>query len=802
MLTKDHIPAFDEQPEFKECGGSVTRLDNEKLSGVPTGARFNGSIISWKGQRLLAYRQYNVNRRMTSMPEDAKKRGAKLTPNVRDIAISVLDENWQPTGEHTVVHFPFKHGDECYEDPRLFVFQDALWLTCAELDMFGKGWCVNQRVFRLNEKLQIEHGINIRVGQNFGHNHSCEKNWTFFTHASNEGSNQLATSDRLILLYNVCEMQTHQINARTGIVEKGWIDKKLFWPFGHMRGGTSPLPLGDGTYLKFVHNSTDHEWSAQGGTRRYSMSAVIFDGQPSFKILKVSKLPIVWGTRHEAFCGHGNSQCVFPAGVIIEDGVWHVSSGVNDTFNCIFHLDPDKVISRMVDASVFHEPQFRYFFTTSPTAVTSIAGRERLWRITRAGATRQEGIMATQDPFTIAELLVLDTAKELTKDEYGKVLATIDMPAQSVAAVVPRPDFKNPVGPKNIQPATPMPAETPAPAKPVEPPVASGYDLYDGIAHYIPAMDGWSSVNKCQRMAGDVLGLNAGISVDLGAFAGRVAISLGMAHRKSGVGVCYAIDAWDNAVAAEFYTGTNKDWWSKLNFEKIYASFLGNIDGHHLGPYIKVQRMKSEDATRLFADGSVSVLSFDADHSKTASTRDILAWMPKIRPGGYLYFDDTDWTEGGVCTTLNAQQILLDAGWLVTHTEPKNLDRRENNEWKIFQKPAEPTLDERKKDGEALVALSEGTAAYAPYPEAMSIPPEPSPFPHPTMKAINPDYIKAGEGPHCDLPMDPTREFRKLVAGLYYWDDDAKKYVLASERPDLATNGFASFTLTTTEKTP
>lgn len=414
-----------------------------------------------------------------------------------------------------------------------------------------------------------------------------------------------------------------------------------------------------------VHSSTDGEWNNTGGTRRYSMSAVIFENKPPFKIIKVSAEPILYGSRHEAFCGHGNSQCVFPAGVILDGDTWHVSGGVNDTFNAIWHLDGKKVQAHMVPAEEFYVPRERYWHSTKPNAVLTIIGREHMFRITKAGGQGKEGIIATSDPFTIAELLGASTAREITKEQYDRLKARVDAP-------------------ETPQPKKPM-SDTPKAAP--TPPVAIS-TLYDDIRKYVLAIpDGWCTPNKAQRLAGDVLGMQADISVDLGAYSGRATIGLAFAHRKIDKGVCFAVDAWSNPVAAEHYTGTSKDWWSKLDFARIYANFTKLIADHHLEKYVKVLRMDAARAADVFEDEAVSVLSFDADHSEVSSVRDILAWMPKIKAGGFIYFDDVDWFSDGVCTTLKAQNILLDAGWVCTHTEPKNDATQENNAWKIFRKP-------------------------------------------------------------------------------------------------------------------
>jgi len=168
-----------------------------------------------------------------------------------------------------------------------------------------------------------------------------------------------------------------------------------------------------------------------------------------------------------------------------------------------------------------------------------------------------------------------------------------------------------------------------------------------------------------------------------------------MAHRTLNKGVCHAIDAWSHEVALrDIKDAKSRSWWQApgtpgktgtLDLNKIYAGFLDAIAAHNLQKYMVVHKLESDDAVRLFDDDSVSVLHFDGNHSEEASLHDIALWMPKVKSGGFIYFDDTDWRENDYDTTAAAQKMLLDAGYAHVHTE--NAIPTKTGEWKIFQKP-------------------------------------------------------------------------------------------------------------------
>lgn len=58
-------------------------------------------------------------------------------------------------------------------------------------------------------------------------------------------------------------------------------------------------------------------------------------------------------------------------------------------------------------------------------------------------------------------------------------------------------------------------------------------------------------------------------------------------------------------------------------------------------------------AARLFPDGSVWSVFLDGDHREAAVAADIAAWLPKVRPGGWLGGDDV-WDFDGVRAAVGA----------------------------------------------------------------------------------------------------------------------------------------------------
>ncbi len=73
-------------------------------------------------------------------------------------------------------------------------------------------------------------------------------------------------------------------------------------------------------------------------------------------------------------------------------------------------------------------------------------------------------------------------------------------------------------------------------------------------------------------------------------------------------------------------------------WKSVYNKAMANI-----APYknrVTILQTDSLSASQTIDDESLDFIFIDADHSYDGVCKDIEAWMPKVKPGGYAFFHD------------------------------------------------------------------------------------------------------------------------------------------------------------------
>lgn len=270
---------------------------------------YNGSIVRWNNRLLLGYRWHNQNDYSTAL------------------AIADIDEAGN-VKSNKLISIPHQGGSE--EDCRLFTAGKELFMSYVDSNYPSMPAKSVMRYGKLTEDTQwalqdIQQPV---YGEN--HGNGMEKNWVLFPW---EG--------RLLCIY--------QTAPETILLElKGSAATEIVrftgprWPWGTIRGGTPPLPF-KGKLLRFFHSGLDNECPPY--RRRYYVGALVTEPALPFKVLSVSREPVLRGSELDDLSAterssilHHKAKVIFPMGAIPNKDGWLLSCGVNDSHCALFSV--------------------------------------------------------------------------------------------------------------------------------------------------------------------------------------------------------------------------------------------------------------------------------------------------------------------------------------------------------------------------------------------------------------------------------------------------------------------------------
>lgn len=238
---------------------------------------------------------------------------------LKDTQISTLKLYNLATNEEVKLNIKDEEVDEQYEDPRVFVYDNKLYISCVNY-VHGNHENIHQKILVFDDKFNHIDNIHPIYGKNkksIALNSGQEKNWTFFVY-----------EDKLMCIYT---MKPH------AVIEFDWsgklvseyithFDTKTAWKYGECRGGSNPILIGN-YYHCFFHSSVP--WKRE--YRRYIIGHYKFENKPPFKIVEMSKIPILWGNeKDEKTMVEMNHIDVFPCGAIFKNNEFTVSFGINE----------------------------------------------------------------------------------------------------------------------------------------------------------------------------------------------------------------------------------------------------------------------------------------------------------------------------------------------------------------------------------------------------------------------------------------------------------------------------------------
>jgi len=160
--------------------------------------------------------------------------------------------------------------------------------------------------------------------------------------------------------------------------------------------------------------------------------------------------------------------------------------------------------------------------------------------------------------------------------------------------------------------------------------------------------EGWTSLAQAETMAAVIMAIRPETSVEIGVYAGKGLISMGLAHREIGKGKAIGIDPYSSSASAEGQSHPkDADFWMRLDHEPIYKMALGNIERFGLNAFCDILRLRSDAVAPI----KCGLLRIDGNHGPQA-IRDFERFTPGLEVGGFLFVDDENWTGGNVATAV------------------------------------------------------------------------------------------------------------------------------------------------------
>lgn len=120
--------------------------------------------------------------------------------------------------------------------------------------------------------------------------------------------------------------------------------------------------------------------------------------------------------------------------------------------------------------------------------------------------------------------------------------------------------------------------------------------------------------------------------VEIGAWKGRSTAYMATEIINSGKNIRFdVVDTW-------LGSGLEHNHDDDVRAGRLYEVFLENL--RPVEQHYRPLRMSSLEASSLYADSSLDFVFIDGAHDLDSVRADLVAWLPKVRIGGYLGGDD------------------------------------------------------------------------------------------------------------------------------------------------------------------
>ena len=195
--------------------------------------------------------------------------------------------------------------------------------------------------------------------------------------------------------------------------------------------------------------------------------------------------------------------------------------------------------------------------------------------------------------------------------------------------------------------------------------------LKQDVAHSVDRS--WCSLDKARLLMDLVYITQPEVCVEIGAFSGSSVLPVVATLKYLQHGIMIAVDGWSNDVAVQNmdWDDPNRPWWSWVNMDLVYQSFLNKLDEHSLQDYCLVFPTSSEDAASMIDE--IDFLHLDGDYTVQGSLQDVALYLPKVKPGGYILLSNLFTMVKGKAPKMKAFSELFNACEMICEIDRDNV---------------------------------------------------------------------------------------------------------------------------------
>lgn len=171
--------------------------------------------------------------------------------------------------------------------------------------------------------------------------------------------------------------------------------------------------------------------------------------------------------------------------------------------------------------------------------------------------------------------------------------------------------------------------------------------FYQNIEGWFNFQDIYSSIVKWARDGAHL--------VEIGAWYGKSTAYMAVEIANSNKVIHFdTIDTWEGSEEHQSAgLAADKNIQDKGS---VYECFLANLSPAAF--YVHPIRLKSLEASKLYADGSLDFVFLDAAHDFENVSADINAWFPKVKPDGFIAGHDYSLDWPGVVKAVQESPLL------------------------------------------------------------------------------------------------------------------------------------------------